>query len=274
MEEDPQRYESQRPRCKRGRNRGVLRKEIGIPYAFHDSAERSVSQGEIVALFPIAYSAPVVMPYPSTRIFSTVTPVLFLFLFGTALACAQSTPHGKASALFDAMNITEGDWAADVGSGDGDYTFKMAREVGDSGRVFAVDIDEDDLGELNGEIEDRGVDNITTVYSVPDNPMLPSRSLDAALVRNAYHEFTAHESMLRHLREALKPGGRLVMEESVSSDMVGKSRDEQTDDHDLGITYAREELQAAGFSIEKEDPSFVEADGHHHWLIIATRPAP
>lgn len=214
------------------------------------------------------------MPNPTTRIFHTLAPVVLLFLFGTAPACAQSTPHGKAPDLFEAMDIGEGDWAADVGSGDGDYTLKMARVVGKSGRVFAVDIDEDDLGELNEKIEDRGIDNITTVYSIPDNPMLPSRSLEAALVRNAYHEFTAHESMLYHIKEALKPGGRLVMEESVSSDMVGKSRDEQTADHDLGIEYAQEELEAAGFSIENVDTAFVEADGHHHWLIVATRPAP
>lgn len=209
----------------------------------------------------------------TSSIFRTVAILSLLTLIGTAPACAQSTPHGKAPDLFDAMQIQEGDWAADVGSGDGDYTTQMAREVGGSGRIFAVDIDADDLSELNDKIKEQGIGNITTVYSVYDNPMLPTGSLDAMLVRNAYHEFTAHESMLRYMKEALEPGGRLVMEESVGDDMTGKSREEQTEEHDLGIEHAREELKVAGFEVETEDTSFVETDSHHHWLIVATRPA-
>lgn len=209
----------------------------------------------------------------TTSIYKAITIIFLLALFGTDLSCAQSTPHGKAPDLFEAMEFEEGNWAADVGSGDGDYTLKMARQVGESGRIFAVDIDEDDLGELNDKIEEQGIKNITTVYGVYDNPMLPDSSLDAMLVRNAYHEFTAHESMLRHMKAALKPGGRLVMEESVSSGMEGKSRGKQTEEHDLGIEYARGELKEAGFEIETVDTSFVNTERHYHWLLIATRPA-
>lgn len=209
----------------------------------------------------------------SMSIFRTVAIILPLALLGITPSCGQSTPHGKASELFEAMSIQEGDWAADVGSGDGDYTVGMASKVGESGRIFAVDIDSDDLSELNSKIKEQEIRNITTVYSIYDNPMLPTSSLDAILVRNAYHEFTAHESMLRHMKRALKPGGRLVMEESVSNGMGGKSREEQTEEHDLGIEYARKELKALGFALEKEDRSFVNAEGHHHWLLIATRPA-
>lgn len=213
------------------------------------------------------------MPSTPISIFRTIAIISLLSVFGIAPSCAQSTPHGKAPELFEAMQIQEGDWAADVGSGDGDYTVKMAREVGESGRILAVDIDADDLSELNSKIKEQEIENITTVYSIYDNPMLPAGSLDAMLVRNAYHEFTAHESMLRHMKAALKPGGRLAMEESVSDGMGGKSREDQTEEHDLGIEYARKELKAAGFEIEKEDTSFVNAEGHHHWLLIATRPS-
>jgi len=161
---------------------------------------------------------------------------------------AQLSPPDDTEALLSAMKINKGDWVADVGSGEGEYTLPMAKAVGDSGRAFAVDIDEEDLEELNKEIKDRDVDNVTVVSSVYDNPMLPRRSFDALLVRNAYHEFTVHEQMLDHLHVALKPGGRLVMGEYIDDDMVERDREAQVEDHDLAMRYAREELRQAGFN--------------------------
>lgn len=194
-----------------------------------------------------------------------LVPLLFI---GTSTSFGQ--PHDKADELFEAMEIRTGSWAADVGGGDGDYTLPMAERVGPSGRVLAVDVDPDALQELNEKLAETDVENVTTVYSIEDNPMLPTNTLDAVLVRNAYHHFTEHQSMLRHIRAGLKPGGRLVIEESVSEDMVGESREAQVDNHDIGIGYVREELRAAGFTIEKEVNPFVDADGHFHWMLVAT----
>lgn len=188
------------------------------------------------------------------------------------LGWSQDAPR-DAEVLLGAMQIERGDWVADVGSGEGEYTLQMAEAVGNSGRAFAVDIDEDDLEELNEEIKARDVANITTVSSVYANPMLPRRSFDALLVRNAYHEFTAHASMLRHMRTALEPGGRLVMEESIEDDLVDADRERQVDDHDLGMRHARRELTRAGFEIAREVDTLRDGGDHRHWMIVATRPA-
>jgi SAM-dependent methyltransferase len=79
--------------------------------------------------------------------------------------------------------------------------------------------------------------------------MLPRHSFDALLVRNAYHEFTAHKSMLRHMRKALKPGGRLVLAEYVDADVIDEDRSAQVDEHRLAMRYARAELKDAGFTV-------------------------
>lgn len=196
--------------------------------------------------------------------------VLCLLFVGLSVSSAQNTPPPQTNELLDAMEIQKGHWAADVGCGDGDYTIPMAARVGPSGRVFAVDIDHRKLDELNDRLAARDIDNVTSVYSVEDNPMLPAQSLDAVLVRNAYHHFTAHESMLRHIRAALKSGGRLVIEESIDNDLVGESRERQTRAHDLGIEYVREELQAAGYTIQDEVNPLSKSSRQHHWLIVAT----
>ena len=200
------------------------------------------------------------------------TSLLFLAVSTAPLGWSQDPPW-DADVLLGAMRIDPGDWVADVGSGEGEYTLQMAQAVGDSGRAFAVDIDEDDLEELNEEIEDRDLANVTTVFSVYDNPMLPRRSFDAMLVRNAYHEFTAHTSMLRHMRAALEPGGRLVMEESIEHDLVDAERERQVEAHDLSMRYARRELRRAGFEITREVDTLRDGGDHRHWMMVATRPA-
>lgn len=191
---------------------------------------------------------------------------VFVFLFILLIAFTVfvvPTPWryekpGTAGALLDGMHISEGDWVADVGSAEGEYALQMARGVGESGRVFAVDIDEDALEELNETVTERDVENMTVVSSVADNPMLPRASFDAVLVRNTYHEFTAHEAMLEHLCVALKPSGRLVLAEFIGQDLKGEDRAKQVANHELAPRYARQELEQAGFEIVKEVTS-VEA---------------
>jgi ubiquinone/menaquinone biosynthesis C-methylase UbiE len=205
---------------------------------------------------------------PARLLSKTALLLLPLLVLGPTASCGQD----DTEALLDAMAISEGDWAADVGSGDGDYTLPMAERVGPSGRVFAVDIDARALGELNERLTDDEIEHVTTVYSVEANPMLPANALDAVLVRNAYHHFTAHESMLRHIKAALKPDGRLVIEESIDPDLIGASRQKQVDNHDLGIEYVREELRAAGFTIQEEVNPLMETGWGVYWMIVATRP--
>jgi ubiquinone/menaquinone biosynthesis C-methylase UbiE len=195
--------------------------------------------------------------------------VAFVIIYATPMAWSQGDPR-DADVLIGAMKIETGDWVADVGSGEGEYTLQMSKAVGDSGRAFAVDIDEDDLEELNEQIREQDLKNITTVSSVYDNPMLPRGSFDALLVRNAYHEFTAHEPMLRHMRKALKPDGRLVMEESIENDLVGADRARQVEDHDLSMHHARRELTQAGFQIVREVDTLRDGGDHRHWMMVAT----
>ena len=195
-----------------------------------------------------------------------------IILVGTSVSCGQPHEH-KPEALFKAMEIEEGSRVADVGGGDGDYTVRMSPIVNKSGRIFLVDIDPDKLEELHKRLKEREINNVTPVYSVPGNPMLPNNSLDAILVRNAYHEFRNYMAMLAHLKQSLKPGGRLVMAEPMEKEVAGADRDEQMDDHSLAMKFARKELKKAGFKITKEVDEFIKHNDHHrYWMIVAKRP--
>lgn len=226
---------------------------------------------DVPLIFLLVPNDPMFSPSSHFRTLSTIPLlVLALLVFGSTVSSGQNV--NDTDDLLDAMEISEGDWAADVGGGDGDYTIPMAERVGPSGRVFAVDVDPDKLNELHGRLAENEIEHVTTVYSVENNPMLPTNAFNAVLVRNAYHHFSAHESMLRHIKAALTPDGRLVIEESIDEDMIGTSRAEQVDNHDLGLKYVRKELKAAGFTIKKEVNPLMETNWGVYWMIVATRP--
>ncbi len=97
--------------------------------------------------------------------------------------------------------------------------------------------------------------NVRLIRGLPDDPRLPAASLDAVMIVNSYHEMPKHQDMLRHIRDALKPGARLVIMDNRPN---------------------RTALEAAGFRIVHRDDTFIDNPDSEsaHWLIAADRPAP
>ena len=98
----------------------------------------------------------------------------------------------KVDDIFAAMAIRPGATVADIGAGDGFFTSRLARAVGPDGRVFAVDIDDKALERLRKRLEEDAIRNVTVVKGATDDPKLPERVLDSALIVNAYHEMDQH----------------------------------------------------------------------------------
>lgn len=177
--------------------------------------------------------------------------------------------------VFAALEIGEGSHVADIGAGSGYFTVRLADQVGSSGRVYAVEIDESSLRRLRDRLDDDGFANVEVIRGEVDDPRLPRAALDAVLVVDAYHEMTQHQAMLERMREALVPGGRLVMLDFSPPD-PSTSRREQTARHRIAIEIAERELVEAGFEIRARDADFAEADGYrrsHQWMLVAGRPA-
>jgi ubiquinone/menaquinone biosynthesis C-methylase UbiE len=148
-----------------------------------------------------------------------------------------------------ALGIGPGSRVADVGSGDGFFSVRLARAVGETGRVYAVDISAEALGRLRDRLQREGIDNVEVIEGEPDDPRLPEAALDAALIVNAYHEMVEYRAMLAHLRRALKPEGRLVMVEPITSRMRAAPRARQVDEHEIAPWFVEAELREAGFHV-------------------------
>jgi SAM-dependent methyltransferase len=151
------------------------------------------------------------------------------------------------SKALDALDLKAGMVVADIGAGSGYYTVRLARRVGPSGRVYATDIQQGMIDLLNRRKVAERLDNITTVLGGVDDPRLPPRSIDLALMVDVYHELAAPQIFLRRLREALKPDGRLVLLEFRKED----PRIPIFEVHKMSVEEVRIELDAEGYAIDR-----------------------
>jgi ubiquinone/menaquinone biosynthesis C-methylase UbiE len=114
--------------------------------------------------------------------------------------------------VIEAMELVPEATVADVGAGTGYFTIRIAPLIPD-GQLYAVDIQDEMLDIIRRRAEHLGLANIFPVRARPDNPLLPEGSIDAALIVDAYHEFSQPYEMMRALMAALRPGGRLYLVE-------------------------------------------------------------
>lgn len=169
--------------------------------------------------------------------------------------------------IFAEMGARPGAIVADIGAGDGFFTSRLARAVGASGRVFAVEIDDAAIDRLHKRLQEDGVENVTIVKGAVDDPKLPEGRLDAALIVNAYHEMDQHQSILMALRRALKPDGRLVIVEPVTPSKRGRPRADEVRSHEIDPEYVLQDARAAGFSVVTLKDPFTRRDGDIEWLM-------
>jgi ubiquinone/menaquinone biosynthesis C-methylase UbiE len=180
----------------------------------------------------------------------------------------------RADNIISKLNLELGDHVADIGCHEGYMTMKLAKVVGQKGKVYAVDVQQNRLDKLNTHLKQSSITNVTTIKGDYDNPNLTTNSTDGALIIDTYHEMDQHDAMLRNIKLALKTGGRLVICEPIASSRKDLSRAEQERKHELGMNYALEDLQKAGFRIIYKQDSYIDREkikGDKMWIIVAEK---
>ena len=117
----------------------------------------------------------------------------------------------KPEEVIEALGVKEGDVVADVGAGTGYFTFRLAKKVGETGKVYAVDREEDFLDYIRKKMVKKGVKNIIPVLSTQSGPNLPRSCCDALLLVSTYGELYSPVEFMKNARSTLKPGGRVAI---------------------------------------------------------------
>lgn len=205
----------------------------------------------------------------------TVGMVVFGLLAGLrALGTEQDAAREswqRVSEIITALGATPGSTIGDIGAGDGYFTARLAKVVGGTGLVYAVDVDAGALKRLRTRVDAEGLANVRVIEGAVDDPHLPPASLDAALIINAYHEMHQYQGVLAGLRNALKPGGRLVIVEPISEKYREAGRGDQTRRHEIAAHFVLDDLRQAGFRIVRFEEEFAKRPaGDAEWLIVAS----
>jgi len=117
----------------------------------------------------------------------------------------------------DLLELGENDVLADIGAGSGYYSLRIAMKH-PKGKVVSVDIQQEMVDFLKNRADQLDLTNVSTHLGKIDDIGLPAKSINAALMVDAYHEFSHPYEMMTSIVTALKPGGRVYLLEYRAED--------------------------------------------------------
>ena len=150
----------------------------------------------------------------------------------------------------------------DVGCGDGFFSIPAAKIVGEKGRVFALDSDEEAIALLRKKAATKNLMNIEARAGTAEDIVLCDACGDIVFFGIVLHDFKDPARVLANAMKMLKPRGRLV-----DLDWKKESMDFGPP---LSIRFSEERaiglIEGAGFKLEQQKET-----GRFHYLIIARR---
>lgn len=205
----------------------------------------------------------------------STTAALLFTLFCSAGAPALQTDSSERQEITRLAELTrwkEGTVVADIGAGDGSYTFLAAETVGPSGRVYATEIDKDKLQVLKAEVAKRKLNNIVVVEGTANDTKLESGCCDTIFLRHVYHHITQPRDFDRNLVRSLRPGAYLAIIDFPPKPSLPpvEGVPQNRGGHGIPKKIVVEELTAAGLQVEKS----VEDWSSQDYCIVFVKRSP
>jgi ubiquinone/menaquinone biosynthesis C-methylase UbiE len=160
--------------------------------------------------------------------------------------------------IMDAIGLKPGMVIGDIGAGKGRFTVWFADRVGEKGRVYANDIVEDYLREIENRCQDLGFSHVVTCLGTVEKPNIPERTLDIAFMINVYHHLDKPVELLKNLAPSLTSEGILVIVEAVPDKFKHEG-------HATPKEKLIEQADQAGYELEKIE-TFLEWDDLYFFI--------
>jgi predicted methyltransferase len=152
-------------------------------------------------------------------------------------------------------NLKPGMAVADIGAGTGLFTRLFAEAVGPKGKVYAVDIAPNFIRHIENTTHEAGLKNVVGVLCTQTSAKLPPQSVDRVFICDTYHHFEFPHKTMASIREAMKPGGQLVLIDFHR--IPGKTKEWTLNHVRAGQEVFVKEIEASGFR-KVEEKEFLE----------------
>lgn len=152
--------------------------------------------------------------------------------------------------VMDVLGVREGMVVADIGAGEGYFTFRLARRIGQKGLVYANEISRAFIKAIEEHCRQDGVENIKTILGDSDDPLLPENKIDIALLVNLIHLVDKPVLFLENIKPCLKPEGRLVLVQWDAKKLLSESPGGSLEDvKEFLKEDLLENIQTAGYEV-------------------------
>ena len=160
-----------------------------------------------------------------------------------------SGPKGMSDAILKKLAIIPGQNIADIGSGGGYFSLRFAQIVGKSGKVYAVDVDQELLGYVRRQGTAMGFSNLIGVPANDLSTSIPPGSLNLVFIRNVYHHLDNPAGYFSDMRKYLGPGGKVAIIDYKAD--VGGFSFYKLFKHSVSAEKIKSDMQQAGYMPEK-----------------------
>lgn len=120
----------------------------------------------------------------------------------------------KPEEIVKNIGLEQGMTVVDFGAGTGHYALAAAKLVGESGRVYAVDVQKDLLAKIKSEAEKSGLSNLEIIWTdieKLESTRLADNSVDKTIISNVLFQLEVKETIAREAMRILKKGGDAVV---------------------------------------------------------------
>lgn len=159
------------------------------------------------------------------------------------------------------LGLAPGETAIDLGAGTGYFLPFLSVAVGAGGHVLALDSEPAMIEHVRRRAEREGLSNVEARAVTATDAGLAPASADAILIVDTWHHLPERAAYAAHLRDALRPGGVLVV-----VDFTPESPQGPPVEHRIPAEIVAAELTAAGLTA-----SIAEESLPHQYVVRGTR---